>query len=362
MGEAGVKSALRELVARAALETDNFMRKPVRLRGMADAFASSTPQRPALAGMRVGPYRLLREIGSGGMGAVWLAERVDGVLRRQVALKLPRARWDAPASPSAWRASATSWRRSTIRTSRACTTPASPRGPAVPGDGVCRGQPHRRLLPRDAARRARRVCSCSCRSRARSRTPTRGWSCTATSSPRTSWSRRGQVRLLDFGIAKLIEATLAQRPRDQPHPAAGRALTPDYAHRSRSSGEPVTVAVDVYSLGVVLYELLAGQRPYRLETSTPARWSTRSSRVDARPASTRAPREVARAHCAATSTRSSHKALKKVPAERYATVDAFAADVRRHLDGAPVSHVPTASAIGFRVPCAKTSFRPPSRR
>src|SRR5690349_16291994 len=89
--DAPIKPTLAELLARACQETDDFMRKPVRLRH--DDEPAYTAAQP---GVEVGPYRLLREIGAGGMGAVWLAERTDGALRRRVALKLPRMTWDTP--------------------------------------------------------------------------------------------------------------------------------------------------------------------------------------------------------------------------------------------------------------------------
>lgn len=79
---------LRAMLTRASVETDQFMRKPVALAGVGlDDEAGEHP------GDTVGPYRLIEELGSGGMGTVWLAERADGELRRQVALKLPRVGW-----------------------------------------------------------------------------------------------------------------------------------------------------------------------------------------------------------------------------------------------------------------------------
>ena len=83
---------LRALLARASIETDTFMRRPVAAPfedvGHADGLHDA-------AGQLVGPYRLIRELGAGGMSIVWLAERADGALQRQVALKLPRAGWSA---------------------------------------------------------------------------------------------------------------------------------------------------------------------------------------------------------------------------------------------------------------------------
>ena len=74
----------------------------------------------------------------------------------------------------------------------------------------------------------------------------------------------GEVRLLDFGIAKLL-ADNDTAHETQLTQLSGRALTPDYASPEQIKGEPLTIATDIYSLGVVLYELLVGSRPYRLK-------------------------------------------------------------------------------------------------
>ena len=77
---------LRDLLERAAVESDTFMREPVQVAEGSDLFDDPTDQ----PGDAVGPYRLIRELGAGGMATVWLAERSDGTMQRQIALKLPR--------------------------------------------------------------------------------------------------------------------------------------------------------------------------------------------------------------------------------------------------------------------------------
>jgi serine/threonine-protein kinase len=146
---------------------------------------------------------------------------------------------------------------------------------------------------------------------------------------------QGEVKLLDFGVAKLLE--------DEALPAAnltqqiGRAVTPDYASPEQVGGRVVTVATDVYSLGVVLYELLTGVRPYRVERFSAAALEDAIQRADVPPASSRVAgdRKLARALRGDVDT-ILDKALRKDPAQRYASVEAMAADVRRHLDGQPV--------------------------
>ncbi|MFI4932553.1 MAG: hypothetical protein ACHP83_20085, partial [Burkholderiales bacterium] len=112
---------------------------------------------------------------------------------------------------------------------------------------------------------------------------------------------------------------------------------PDYASPEQVAGKPVTVATDVYSLGVVLYELLTGQRPYRLGRPTAAALEEAILSAEVPLASTRVAgdRKLARQLRGDLDTVLA-KALKKNPAERYASVESLAADVQRHLDGEPV--------------------------
>ena len=117
-----LKPRLRDLLCRGvALRTSQLLDTIPKLPDLPDE-----QHGPPAAGADdiVGPYRLIGELGAGGMGTVWLAERSDGLIHRPVALKLPRGRSHAERWPSAWRGSATSSPRSTIRTSRVSTTPA----------------------------------------------------------------------------------------------------------------------------------------------------------------------------------------------------------------------------------------------
>jgi serine/threonine-protein kinase len=158
-------------------------------------------------------------------------------------------------------------------------------------------------------------------------------------------SGEGQVRLLDFGIAKLLgqDETAHETQLTQ---LSGRALTPDYASPEQIRGEPLTIAGDVYSLGVVLYELLTGQRPYKLKLESAAQLEvailetepTRPSTVvDAKSAAARAtnPKHLAQTLAGDLET-IVLKALAKEPAARYATISAFAEDLRRFSEGRAV--------------------------
>jgi serine/threonine-protein kinase len=149
----------------------------------------------------------------------------------------------------------------------------------------------------------------------------------------------GEPKLLDFGIARLLEEENAAAPAQTI--TITSAMTPDYASPEQLRGESMTTSTDVYSLGVVLFELLTGQKPYR----------TKSRRID----------EVARAITEQEPTKPSNAvardqkseirspkllrgdldnivltAIRKEPARRYSSVGQFAEDIRRHLDGLPI--------------------------
>ena len=143
----------------------------------------------------------------------------------------------------------------------------------------------------------------------------------------------GQVRLLDFGIAKLLQDGQANDAGLTE--LSGHVLTPNYASPEQILGEPLTIASDVYSLGVILFELLCGRRPYKLGRGS--RGVLEDAIVRAEPAQ---PSDVAEGPWR-TSLRGDLdtivlKALKKTPEERYLTVHAFVDDIARHLTSRPV--------------------------
>ena len=256
----GLGPTLRELLAAHATgETTEFLRTLPRLwPALVDG------EGPRLhEGAGIGPYRLLRRLGQGGMGSVWLATRSDGVLKRPVALKLPHA-----PSRGAQIAERFARERDILA---ALEHPHIARlyDAGVADDGqpflaleYIEGEPlvdfcdkrHLDLSARlrlflqvlDAVQYAHAHLVVH-----RDLKPSN-----------ILVTHQGQVRLLDFGIAKLIaEEPAAESELTQ---AAGRLLTPDYASPEQISGAPLTTATDVYSLGVILYQLISGERPYRL--------------------------------------------------------------------------------------------------
>ncbi|MFM2121038.1 MAG: hypothetical protein RL722_2506, partial [Pseudomonadota bacterium] len=153
----------------------------------------------------------------------------------------------------------------------------------------------------------------------------------------------GQVKLLDFGIAKAIDPAEGDPESTQ---AGVRPYTPHYASPEQIRGEPVSTATDVYSLGVLLYLLLTGMRPYGREALTPQDAARSALEETPLPPSHLAPDSAGQSAPAGPISRRRLrgdldnillKALAKPVAERYPSVDALAADVRAYRGGFPVS-------------------------
>ena len=148
----------------------------------------------------------------------------------------------------------------------------------------------------------------------------------------------GQVRLLDFGIAKLLEGDRTQET--QLTQLAGQALTLDYASPEQIRGEQIGTASDVYSLGVVSYELLAGAKPYKLKRGSAAELERAILEQDVLLASAIAREPSSRIQLRGDLDAILSKALKKDAAERYASVDAMAQDWRQFIAGQRVQARP----------------------
>jgi tetratricopeptide (TPR) repeat protein len=302
-----------------------------------DADLADFPDAPAggdQPGDTIGTYRLVRELGRGGMGVVWLAERSDGLVKRPVALKLPHQVWQRAGLAERM-----------AREREILATLAHPNIARLYDAGLTAG--HRPFLaieyveghPIDAYCRDRRLDT-----GARVRLFVQVANAVAYAHAKLVVHRDlkpanilvdadGQVRLLDFGIAKLLDQQQARETALTE--LSGRPLTLDYASPEQIRGEPLTIGSDVYSLGVVLYELLSGARPYRLKRDS--RGALEDAILEADPP---LPSAVAE-----PGTRRSLrgdldtivlKALRKRPEERYATVHALLDDLERYLEGRPV--------------------------
>ncbi len=287
------------------------------------------------AGTSIGPYRLKRQLARGGMGTVWLAERADGLVHRPVALKLPRG---------AWRRSGLSERMAREREILASLNHAHIArlyDAGLTADGkpylaleYVEGRPideharENRLDVRSCVRLFLQVTDAVAHAHARlvvhrDLKPTN-----------ILVTPEGEVRLLDFGIAKLLEQ--GEERETALTEISGRALTPAYASPEQIEGGPISVASDVYSLGVVLYELLTGASPYKLSHESRAALEEAILGSDPARPSDAAVDPVRRKALQGDLDTILLMALKKAPEERYPTVYALADDLERYLDGLPV--------------------------
>ncbi|MGH7472284.1 MAG: serine/threonine protein kinase, partial [Longimicrobiales bacterium] len=320
----------------------------------------------SMEGKPVGPYRVVREIGHGGMGAVYLAERVDGQFEQQVALKLIKQGMDTEQFLRRFRAE----RQILARLQHPHIARLLDGGidhdgrpyfalEYVAGEPIDRYCDARGLAVDD--RLALFVDACRAVMYAHGNLVVHR----DLKPAHILVTEDGQVRLLDFGIAKVL--------REDEEASAGltqvgiRALTPAYASPEQVRGEAVGTSTDVYSLGVILYELLTGARPYDVEQRSPAEVErvvchTEPERPSTKVlhswgASAQAAQTFGRAH-GVDVTRARRrltgdldviclKALQKDPARRYPSVEALLEDIRRNLAGLPVLARP--DAIGYRL-------------
>ena len=323
---------LRALLARHAVETDAFMSRPVAAVWRNAVDATAVDDEP---GQIIGPYQLLRPLGSGGMGTVWLAQRADASPQRLIAVKLPLRDWARGV------AERLKQERDTLaglehpniaRLYDAGTTSAGRPYLAmefVDGVPIDVFAAQRDLTVAEKLALFQQVANAVAYAHGRlvvhrDLKPSN-----------ILVARDGDVRLLDFGAAKLLRD-------DEPQSSAltqemGRALSPDYAAPEQILGESITVACDVYSLGIVLFELLTGHRPYALKRhSTAALQAAIVGAVVPLASAVANNRQLSR-ELRGDLDNIVAKALKKLPRERYETVSGFADDVRRWLNHEPVS-------------------------
>jgi serine/threonine-protein kinase len=306
------------------------------------------------AGQLVGPYRLIAILGRGGMGSVWLAERADAQPRRKIALKLPHLGW-APGL--------------TARLARERDILASLEHPNIArlyDAGVDQlGRPYLALEYVDgipindycethklALRERLRLLLLA--AAAVSYAHTRLIVHRDLKPSNILVTHAGDVRLLDFGIAKLLQDDADAEDVTR---MTGHALTPDYSSPEQIRGESIGTPSDVYSLGVVAYELLAQVRPYRLRDAHASSLSEAISRVQVPPASRAAVDASVRNQLRGDLDAILNNALKKDSAERYPTVAALADDLRRHLDHLPVTVRPDGFAYRWRKFIARNTLQ-----
>jgi serine/threonine-protein kinase len=297
-----------------------------------------------LAGQQVGPYRFVRLLGSGGMGQVWLAERTDGRFEGQVAIKLLGTALHSERLERFRREGQLLARLAHPFIARLLDAGSLPSGQPylvlehVDGQRIDRWCDDARLDIDARLRLFIDVCVAVAHAHAnlvvhRDLKPSN-----------ILVGAGGAVKLLDFGIAKLIETETGAAEETALTRLAGRAMTPEYAAPEQVSGEPITTATDVYALGVLLYELLSGQRPYAAASASPIELARHIVEIDPRPLGATEAAADRRGTTAERLRRARRgdlenivaKALKKDPRQRYAGAQALADDLMRVLRREPV--------------------------
>jgi non-specific serine/threonine protein kinase/serine/threonine-protein kinase len=315
----------------------------------------------SLVGRSIGPYRIVEEIGVGGMGEVYRAVRADDQYKKEVAIKVVRRGFDTDSGLRRFKAE-----RQILASldhpniARLLDSGSTEDGlPYVvmelvegkPIDEYCDGH---NLSLIERLQLFRMVCAAVQYAHQhlvvhRDLKP-----------GNILVTEEGVPKLLDFGIAKLLSPEMFAQPLDRTATLM-RVMTPDFASPEQVRGELITTASDVYSLGVVLYRLLTGCSPYKITSeapheiareiceSEPPRPSVAITRVEEPVGSDRAPGQMTSpVHSRAQETRRLRRrlagdldnivlmALRKEPQRRYASVAQFSDDIRRHLENIPV--------------------------
>jgi serine/threonine-protein kinase len=310
------------------------------------------------AGLRVGPYRTIELLGSGGMGEVFLAERVDGQFEQRVALKLLKRGMDSDEIL-----------RRFLRERQILAGLDHPSIARLLDGGVADdGRPYfvmERVVGRpittwcrergaSVEERLRLIAACADAVAAAHRRLVVHRDLKPSN---VLVSERGEVKLLDFGIAKLLgpegdDTRLTREDR--------RLLTPAYAAPEQVLGEPVSTSTDVYSLGVLLFELLVGRLPQGGSTAR-GRATVVGEETTDRPSSVARRLGPEELQGLALPQRDAKRldrrlrgdldtillhALRRDPQQRYPSAGAFAEDLRRHLAGFPIAARP--DRLGYR--------------
>jgi serine/threonine-protein kinase len=337
---------------------------------------------------RVGPYRIVEELGRGGMGVVYTAERDDGQFRRRVAIKVIRSALGGPDTEELHR-------RFKVERQILASLDHPNIGRLLDGGLTDDGRPylvmeHVEGVPIDVYCDRKRLriedrLRLFCEVAHAVHYAHRNLVVHRDLKPSNIFvTADGVVKLLDFGIAKILDPSSVGETASLTG-SGMRLMTPEYASPEQVRGEPITTATDVYGLGVVLYELLTGRRPFELSSKSAVDWQRvilevepvrPSSLVGRAQADRRPPDEGERAVGSdedrplvvpadehawglplldardyAWKTRRARlrrrlrgdldrivlMALRKEPARRYASAEGLAEDIERHLQGLPVT-------------------------
>ncbi len=354
-GDAELRRQVDELVAADGRST-NALGGAVRAE--VSALAESTAD--SWTGKRIGPYELFRKLGEGGMGAVYLAGRVDDEFRQQVTIKLIKAGMDSAGILRRF--------RNERQILASLTHPTLAR--LIDGGTTESGQPyfvmeyivgepiddycdHHKLTIDERLELFCKICAAVQFAHQnlvvhRDLKPVN-----------ILVTEDGEPKLLDFGIAKLLNPELAALTVTPTGIDLAQPMTVPYASPEQVRGTPVTTVTDVYSLGVLLYELLTGHRPYRFRGFSPLEVERVICETEPEKPSTAVRREAesndgkpltAKTVSALRSGRPEAlrrklsgdldnivlMAMRKEPQRRYASAEQLADDIRRHQAGRPV--------------------------
>lgn len=299
---------------------------------------------PLAVGERVGVWRIVREIGRGGMGAVYLAERADQEFEQTVAIKVVRRGMDTDEIVRRFR----SERQILAHLDHPNIAKLFDGGTTADGRPYfvmeyVEGRPidefcaDRKLPVRERLELFQRVCEAIhfAHQNLIVHRDLKPGNILVTAD--------GAAKLLDFGIAKLLD------PAQEPFALTRldlRPMTPEYASPEQIRGEPITTASDVYSLGVLLYLLLTGQRPYRPTTDPQALADAICKTEPLRPSSAIAragqtppdgETKLLRRQVEGDLDNIVLMAMRKEPQRRYSSADQLSNDIGRHLEGLPVT-------------------------
>ncbi len=291
-------------------------------------------------GTRLGPWRIAHEIGQGGMGAVYLAERADNQYEQRVAIKVVNAATRSDAVLQRFRQE----RQILARLNHPWIVKL------LDGGNTADGRP---WLAMEYVRGTSITTYCeSMRLGLRDRVELLARVCDVVQFAHQNMvvhrdlkpgniliASDGTPRLLDFGIARIVEPRSMPARAADPPTVFARALTPHYASPEQVRGEPATIAMDVYALGAMLYELITGKPPHRISSFTPDDLQKAICETPVEPPSALAlrqgrqlPRKL-RGDLDAIAL----KAMEKTGLHRYSSAEHLALDLRLCLEGAPVA-------------------------
>ena len=343
-GDATLRREVQSLIDSDAQAT-SFIEDPAS--AIPPGLLSEPEPETSLAGRHFGPYEIVREIGRGGLGAVYLAIRSDGEYRKEVAVKLIRRGLDTEDILRRFR------NERQILAQLDHPNIARLVDGGTTDDGLpffvmeyVKGEPisaycdTHRLDTHQRLELFRKVCGAVTYAHQnlvihRDLKPSN-----------ILVAADGEPKLLDFGIAKLL--TAGDEPMFTQTAPALRAMTPEYASPEQIRGERITTASDVYTLGVLLYELLTGQKPYRLKTRTSEEIARAITDQEPERPSTAITRAAVSAESALHNPQALRgdldnivlMAMRKEPHRRYASAATLADDIRRHQEGLPVAARP----------------------